>query len=101
MLKAGVVSLNLAYLWDFLATWAVRQRDDVRELNPLISALTSVDALFYICFRIGVLLMLNVLIWQVCVEDPAAWRSRWLKVIILVGLILYAIPLQMSIRMLV
>ena len=101
MLKAGVVSLNLAYLWDSMVTWAIRQRDDVRELNPLISALIDVDAMFYICFRIGVLLMLNVLIWQACVEDPGVWRSRWLKVIILVGLILYAMPLQMSIRMLV
>ena len=100
MLRAGLVSLDLAYIWDSLVTWMVRGRGDVKELNPLISTLSEIHVIFYACFRLGVLLLLNVLIWEVWVEDPAGRRSWWLRGIVLLGLLLYAIPLQMSLRLL-
>jgi hypothetical protein len=94
--KAGVLTLNGFYLWDSMITWAVRAHDGVQELNPVIWNLQQMNALFYVAFRAGALLMVNALLWQIYVDCPQQNRTRWLKPLLTVGLAVYAVPLVMS-----
>jgi hypothetical protein len=90
------MALDAFYLWDSMATWAVRAQDGVVELNPLILRLQQIDPLFYVAFRAGAFLLLNVLLWQIYIESPRIMEGRWFEVLVTAGLVIYAIPLVMS-----
>ena len=95
--KHAVVALNAVYIYDSMVTWAVRAHDGVTELNPVISELQQINPLFYAAFRLGMLLLINLLIWQVHLEAPGSWEGRWFRVTLALGILIYAIPLGISI----
>ncbi len=99
-MRPGVITLDALYLHDSMVTWAVRGNEGVKELNPVISGLHGVDPLFYVAFRVGALLMVNVLLWQIYVESPRSFGTRWFKALVACGIAIYTIPLAMSVLLL-
>ena len=99
--KTGIVALDTFYLWDSMMTWAVRAHDGVRELNPVISQLHSMDPMFYFAFRLGAILLANVLFWQIYVEAPSVFDRLWFKAILLLSIFIYLVPFLMSLPLLV
>jgi hypothetical protein len=94
--KAGVLGLEAFYVWDSMVTWVVRAHDGVTELNPVIAGLHDINPLFYVSYRVGALLMLNVLLWQLYLEGPENFNRTWFRVLVGAGVMIYAIPLAMS-----
>ncbi len=95
-----IFTLNLVYLYDSMVTWVVRAHDGVTELNPVISELQQIDPMFYVAFRGGVLLLIDVLLWQICLEAPRSSESRWFKLTLALGILIYVVPLAMSFHLL-
>ena len=80
-----------------MVTWAVRAHEGVRELNPVISEFQQINPLFYAAFRLGILLMVNLIIWQIHLEVPGSCESRWFRAVIALGILIYFISLGISI----
>lgn len=97
--KHAVAVLNVFYLYDSMVTWAVRAQDGVRELNPVISELQQINPLFYAAFRLGILLLVNLIIWQIHLEAPGSWETVWFRAILVMGVLIYLIPLGISIQL--
>lgn len=95
--KHAVAVLNVFYLYDSMVTWAVRAHEGIRELNPVISEFQQINPLFYAAFRLGILLMVNLIIWQIHLEAPGSCESRWFRAVIALGILIYFIPLGISI----
>ena len=84
-----------------MITWVVRTHDDIQELNPVIWNLQQMEPLFYVAYRMGALLMVNALLWQMRVDCPRGSWTKWLKPLLVLGLAVYAIPLVMSLLVLI
>lgn len=94
--KAGIVALDVFYLWDTTVTWVVRAQEGVKELNPLISNLQGIEPSFYIAFRAGAFLLLQILLWQIYLEGPKNYESAWFRALIGLGVTIYSLPTLMS-----
>ena len=90
------MALNIFYIWDSMVTWSVRAQEGVIELNPVISGLQQIDPFFYVTYRTGAFLLLNVLLWQIYVESPGCFERRWFKTLVAMGIAIYTVPLVMS-----
>jgi hypothetical protein len=99
--KYAVAILNVFYLYDSMVTWAVRAHEGFRELNPVISELQQINPFFYAAFRLGIILLVNLIIWQIHLEVPESCESRWFSAILILGIALYTIPLAISIHIFV
>jgi len=99
--KYAVAVLNVFYIYDSMITWAVRAHDGFREMNPVIYGLQQINPLFYVAFRLGVLLLINLIIWQISLEAPESCESRWFTIIMILGIVQYTIPLAISLHIFV
>lgn len=91
--RIAILGLEIFYVWDAMVTWAVRGHQEITELNPVIAGLQQIEPVYYVSYRTGAFLLLNLLLWQVHLEAPESFESRWFKAVILAGTLIYALPM--------
>lgn len=98
--RIAILGLEVFYVWDAVVTWAVRGHQEIIELNPVIAGLQQIEPVYYVSYRTGAFLLLNLLLWQVHLEAPESFESRWFKAVILAGALIYALPMVTVLRFL-